>query len=356
MLPAEKIGILTFHRCINYGSYWQARCLAEGLRARGCNAVLLDHDSRRVNRAEWRCALEPLLPRRTSSEDLPLYAEKVRRFFAAFEQLPLSRRFALDNPGEMESCDTVIVGSDEVWNLRHPWYGGYPAFYGEGLRAKNIVSYAASFGNQAADEGLDGQWAGRLRNFSQISIRDQNSKRIIEDALDAEPALVLDPCLQFPEAIERRETPERRPYLALYGHNFPRWFAQNTRAWADERSLDIVSIGYRSDWANEHWIEAGPEDFPGFIAGADAVATNFFHGCVFSLLFGRPFAAALSDYRANKVRDLAAAVGAERHLVSEATPASHYAGILGEAPDPAIAGRIGALRRQSDAYLDAVLN
>ena len=30
-----KIGVLTFHRCINYGSYWQARSLVEGLRSRG---------------------------------------------------------------------------------------------------------------------------------------------------------------------------------------------------------------------------------------------------------------------------------------------------------------------------------
>jgi hypothetical protein len=36
-MPAarKKLGILTFHKCINFGSYWQARCLAEGLRARG---------------------------------------------------------------------------------------------------------------------------------------------------------------------------------------------------------------------------------------------------------------------------------------------------------------------------------
>ena len=39
----RKIGVLTFHRCINYGSYWQARCLVEGLRDRGFEAELLNH-------------------------------------------------------------------------------------------------------------------------------------------------------------------------------------------------------------------------------------------------------------------------------------------------------------------------
>ena len=34
----KKIGILTFHRCINYGAYWQARCLLEHLRSLGHEA------------------------------------------------------------------------------------------------------------------------------------------------------------------------------------------------------------------------------------------------------------------------------------------------------------------------------
>ena len=37
-----RVGVLTFHRCINYGSYWQARCLVEAIAARGHDAVLLD--------------------------------------------------------------------------------------------------------------------------------------------------------------------------------------------------------------------------------------------------------------------------------------------------------------------------
>ena len=100
-----RIGVLTFHRCINYGSYWQARCLVEGLRAQGHEAVLLDHDSAGVRRAELRCALSPTLPRRTRRADLPRYAAKVRRFERDFERLPCSRRFPLDAPEAAEEQD-----------------------------------------------------------------------------------------------------------------------------------------------------------------------------------------------------------------------------------------------------------
>src|SRR3954469_11840111 len=93
----RRVGVLTFHRCINYGSYWQARCLVEGLRARGHDAVLLDHQSPRVNRAEWRCALRPD-PRSGVNTYGAEYRAKARRFFAAFDELPQSEPFPLEAP------------------------------------------------------------------------------------------------------------------------------------------------------------------------------------------------------------------------------------------------------------------
>ena len=94
MARPRKIGVLTFHRCINYGSYWQARCLVEGLRALGHDAELLDHHCDEVMSAELRCALQPKLPERSPRQEIRAYAAKVSqqfcdafRKFAAFELL-----------------------------------------------------------------------------------------------------------------------------------------------------------------------------------------------------------------------------------------------------------------------------
>lgn len=346
-----KIGILTFHRCINYGSYWQARALVEGLRSRGHDAVLLDHHCEQVNRVEWRCAFQPLLPQRSARSDFPLYKEKARKIIDAVDRLPRSSRFSLHAPGEMDRYDLVVVGSDEVWNMRHPWYGGKPIFYGAGIQASRLASYAASFGNHDASDGLDHAWAEKLRRFSAISVRDDNSRALVRDALGVEPELVLDPCLQFPPVTPEPEQERERPYVALYGHNFPDWYGEAVRAWADLRGYRIVSIGYRSPYADEQAIDAGPDDFSRLIGRAAAVATNFFHGCVFALLHNRPFATVSSAYRSNKVRDLMRTVGAEPHLTTMPDDAARIGDLLGTPLDPAIADRIAALRRQSDTYL-----
>jgi len=348
MARPPRIGILTFHRCINYGSYWQARCLVEGLRARGADAVLMDHRSPNIDRAEWRCALQPIP---SDTRDRETYARKTRRFLDHFEKLPLSEPFPLDEPAAAGRYDLTLVGSDEVWNLRHPWYGGKSIFYGHGVNTGRLASYAASFGNQ--NYGLQPEWSRQLDTFDAIAVRDDNSRQIVSDAIEREPQLVLDPCLQFSEQIEVVAVPIDAPYVAVYGHSFPDWYAAAIRGWADAHGLTLVSIGYRNDWADRQWIDADPLEFAGFIAGSVAVATNFFHGCVFSLVNNKPFVCSPSDYRNNKVRDLLALVDESRRLL---TPEISEVEHLLTPPSTGTYRTIDELRHDSERYLDHVLH
>ena len=355
-MSGPRIGILTFHKCINYGSYWQARCLAEGLSANGeAKVELLDHHCPSVRRAELRCALEPTLPERTPREHRSAYKSKTRTFENAFASMPLSAPFSLYDGSAAGAFDAVVVGSDEVWNLAHPWYGHKPLFWGEGIATDRLISYAASFGNYDADRGLDDFWIHKLADFSAISVRDDNSSRIVERALGRKPTLVLDPCLQFADRIPRVATHEERPYALLYGHGFPDWLGPMAQRWAREQGLVLRSIGYGNDFADEEWIEAGPLEFAGAMAGAAAVITNFFHGCVFALAMDKPFVACVTPYRLNKVRDLTAKLGAERHLLRDEPTEAAFAAILAAPPSEQIHRRIVELRGQSQAFLDAAI-
>lgn len=348
----KKIAVLTFHRCINYGSFWQASCLVEWLRARGCEAVILDHNSRRVNLAEWKCAFRPILPTFVPKTDFPLYRAKIEKFFRAFDSLPLSAQFPLENPWEMESFDSVIVGSDEVWNLCHPWYGGCPLFFGEGLQTKHLISYAASFGNYDASAGLNEDWKNQLRNFDFISVRDENSRSLIKNMLGFDPEMVLDPCLLFsPQPEERNPQKTESPFIAVYGHNFSETFIWEIQNYAESRNYKLISIGYRNDWADEQWITADPHDFAHFINRAEAVATNFFHGCVFALLNSKPFACEATSYRSNKIRDLMKLLAAEKQIVSGGGSAE-FNMALSEPLKPDIQRKINYFRQMSENYLE----
>jgi len=355
MAGKQRIGVLTFHRCINYGSYWQARALVEGLRERGHEAELLDHRDRQVTWAEWRCAFQPTLPVRSERSDLPHYGAKARRFLQAFDDLPESAPFDLHAPGGLQTYDSIVVGSDEVWNLAHPWYGGKPLFYGYGLPAERVISYAASFGNYSCHWGIAQDYADHLGRFDQLSVRDENSYWLVHGSTGREPTLVLDPVLQWPSVSEVQTGTSEEPYLLLYGHGFPNWYLRKVREAADAHGLRIVSIGYRNPLADEQRLSAGPLEFAAAIAGASAVATNFFHGAVFALRHGKPFAAVSTPYRHNKLRDLVTALGAEDRLILDEPANGLLTHLLAEPPAPEVSRRIAALRRQSNAYLDGAL-
>ena len=350
MAIPRKVGVLTFHRCINYGSYWQARCLVEGLKARGLDAELLDHHCDDIERAELRCAFQPKLPERTPRRELRAYGAKTRRFLNAFRRLPLSRRFSLHRPDQAGAYDAIVVGSDEVWNFRHPWYGSKPIFFGEGLRADRLVSYAASFGNHSAWDGIHPDWAAKLGNFSAVSVRDENSRHLVRGGSGIEPQLVLDPCLQFPRTTDGRS--QAGDYALVYGHGFPAWLQAAVQRWSRARSIRLLSVGYVNQWADDQDVAAGPMEFASLMAGAQAVVTNFFHGCVFALLHGKPWAAHPSDYRSIKIPDLARLVEEDDRLVDEGSPIEE---LLSAPVSAAVQRRIREQRQRSDAFLDAAL-
>jgi hypothetical protein len=356
MARGQKIGVLTFHKCINYGSYWQARCLVEGLRARGHDAELLDHDCDVVRRAEARCAFQPKLPERTPRGELGAYAAKTRKFARAIAELPQSKPFPVHEPEAAGEYDAIVVGSDEVWNFRHPWYGSTPIFFGDGLKAGRLISYAASFGNHSAWHGLASDWADKLGNFSSISVRDENSWHLVRNGTGREPPIVLDPVLQFASVAAADAPPSEGNYALVYGHGFPTWLSTMARRWADRTGVRLVSVGYFNAWADDQRVSAGPIEFASLVAGASAVITNFFHGCVFALANGKPWAAAPSEYRSIKIPDLANLVGAQHRLIDEQTSEERFGELLAMPIRPDVAARVEDYRARSDAYLDAALS
>ena len=91
------------------------------------------------------------------------------------------------------------------------------------------------------------------------------------------------------------------------------------------------------------------------MAGAEAVATNFFHGCVFALRNSKPFVCETTPYRSQKLHGLMAKVCGIGHLVTEDTPAAIYNERLSQPLQEHIQQQIERLRQGSNVYLDRAL-
>lgn len=179
-----KIGLLTFHRSINYGAFMQCYALSHELITR--------YPQHQVEVIDFEY-LHKHNSYRAPIKQIPFGVEYYfcyKRFQLDLKRLPLSKvSFITDETDELceyigKHYDIVIVGSDAVWTYqgKMPVDNPYWLF---GNKLKNVIkmSYAASaFSTRFDDIPIDERELikDRLSDFYYIGVRDEATKSFVE--------------------------------------------------------------------------------------------------------------------------------------------------------------------------------
>ena len=333
-----KIGILTFHRAINYGAVLQCYALKETLSSLGHDVYVIDYRQPYVEENDRH--------RFTTNERISLLLGFHLRSFLNYNKEKkkrcarqsrfdhfLNAYFKTTEPCDLASIpkdfDAIVVGSDQVWNSKicnriDPVYWG--AF--ERRPETKLISYAAS--TTLAD--LTGHWGNgipeRMMSFDKVSVREKdiadfiNSKQIL-----SEPALqVLDPSLLADAAIWDKldcsaKNGTEDDYVLYFGARACKHRPNVLREKA-ERFAKIIG-GARVctiDFDND-----SPELFIQKFRRAKAVFTSSFHGVAFSLVFNRRlFAVKYGDEQDLRYVNLLRLVGGESCLIDSTEDKETY--------------------------------
>ncbi len=229
-----KLGRFDLHRCHQLWIVLAGAISCPRLRSLGTGPiVLIIIRPRHPGRVALR--MQPLLPRGPRARHSALRLPRSEISERPGLRMPMDGPFPLDDAAGAEECDIVVVGQrTRCGTCGTPGTAVGSLFLGEGLSAKRTVSYAATFGNHPRADGLEPYWAERLRKFDGSSVRDDNSRAIIEKDWDARrrrsrPMPAVPETISFgPNALASR------PYIAVYGHSFPSWFQHTIRHWADD--------------------------------------------------------------------------------------------------------------------------
>jgi hypothetical protein len=184
--------------------------------------------------------------------------------------------------------DIVFTGSDEVWkvNAMRPFD---PSFYLDFCdpSTTRICSYAAT-SSAVTDLRQFPAVAPLLARFSGISVRDASTAAMVKDVTGHDPQLVVDPTLLYDRWSTEDLLPlHKRNYVAVYAWlNRERMSA--VREFAATHGLDVVCVGCRHSDADRNYLGIGPWEWLRLIKHSSLIVTNFFHGVVFALIFGRP--------------------------------------------------------------------
>jgi len=322
------VGIISMFRVPNYGSYLQSLGLMSMLHNLGFSSKLLDYKPEEpvvphssLYYRLWRIKKNPVIDYLVDSCNRGLKGDSFPLRYKR-EFLPeIGVGYASNH---REPVDIAIVGSDEVFNCLQSGFnvGFSPMLFGEGVHADKVASYAASFGSSTIDKlysyGVADRVASWLRNMSAISVRDLNSKGIVDDLLGADVAQIhLDPVL-VSDFVLPDVSLDMGQYAVLYTYK-NRVYAEEEieaiRRFCVRNGLRLVSFGDAKEWVDEK-IDAAPLEMLAYFSKASFVITDTFHGAVFSIKTNRNFAVLVRDDNRNKLEDLLLRVGQGDRIMS----------------------------------------
>ncbi len=200
--------------------------------------------------------------------------------------------------------DAYIVGSDQIWRpcFANNIYNDFLDFCQEQKNIKR-VAYAASFGvaEWEFNKEQTKECSKLVKMFDAVSVREDVGVGLCREHLGVEPELVLDPTLllekeDYIHLIETTETVGSTGDLFCYildSNNRIESVVQDI-----ERKCSLVSFQVNSAKNNlalikgddiANYIIPSPIRWLRAFMDAKMVFTDSFHGCVFSIIFNKPF-------------------------------------------------------------------
>lgn len=302
----KKVGILTFHRAINYGGVLQCFCLYKTLENMGCEPYIIDYRPEYIEMYRTPFSKFEMKKRKgIVSKVVYLLGEVVKankkkrngqQFDTIFEGLNIYE-LPKENPNRICGLDAVIIGSDQVWCPRIT-NGIDPFFWGSFERDKCIVAtYAASMGriNKSLLKYED-EIMQNIQNFNYISLRENYARDYINSLSDKKSVCVCDPTLLAQEQIlaSIAVKPVHTDYVLYYALKEEPGMLEFANYVAKQLGSYVLKVKPNKKFAWTFGIEeavygVSPQEFCGYLKYAKCVVCKSFHGTIISTIFKKDF-------------------------------------------------------------------
>lgn len=292
----KKVGIVTFHRALNYGAVLQSYALQKTVSSLGTDCEIVDYICPKITHdyTPFRVYKNDFLKSFAKSCVMCRRRAKRRDAFQSFFKNYLvksSKSYDPQNIGELKKdYDLFISGSDQVWSPR--CVGFDPAYFLTFADDKQKYSYAASFAvTKLPDEYLD-EYKKRLSGFQKFSVREPSGEKLVNDLTGKTAETHLDPTLLIsPDEWKKIAVSKiNKPYILIFTANPPVSLVNFALKLSKEKNLPIYYINdapHPVKHGINYVVAPTVEEFVGYFKNAEYVVTNSFHGTAFSVIFNK---------------------------------------------------------------------
>lgn len=294
----KKTGIITHYNVHNHGAVLQLYALHKVLSGLGYDAKALQY---KKNYDFMSTGIENKYS--ISVKSIPFYIKYVfkngiRRTLFNIKKRKILINFKNDKRligeyySKADNLELVVIGSDEIFSIES---GLNPCFWGMGVKADKIISYAASCGPTVVQDIIDRNAVNFIKagieTIDTVLVRDKNTQTVVKTLGGKDAAIVCDPVLlyDFREELVNEivafKAKHRKKYCIVYSYDYNMNDAETVtsiKKYAKDKGLKIVSVGYYHKWCDKN-VNADPLDVFLWFSGAEAVFTDTFHGTVISM-------------------------------------------------------------------------
>lgn len=305
-----KIGIVSFHRCHNYGAVLQAYAFQNVLRraSDGIQTEYIDLDDKIIDIFGKRAGsmlyspysdhnLKKKIGSLRYKKELSIRWNKFECFMDSFLNCSVKIREYDDLYINEWDYDLIAAGSDQIWNSKIPVSRDY--CFLNFIKGIPKIAYGSSMGDSCRLNYNQITW---LRTFSNIYIRENQQVSYLNKVLNRKDVTnVLDPTLLM-TGNDWKETYFKNASQIHDKYIFAYVFEKNPKDFM--KSMNLIeetakhfncriimvnnTIPFHSKWI-ETRIEAGPIEWCELLGKASAVITNSYHGMLFSINFNKQY-------------------------------------------------------------------
>ncbi len=324
----KKIGIITQHRVVNYGSVLQTYALQKKINDLGYQCEVIDYYPERFTpvgmlkriRSKGNIYRKYFLVRTVARIIiLPSYAIRfimfskfLEKYIKMTEKTYTSDRELYD---ETFDYDIFCTGSDQVWN--YGWNEGieYPYFLAFAPGNSRKISYAASFGKSSLYESEIYETRKLLKVYDAISVRETSGVKIVENLGIDNCKNVLDPTLLLNKAEWRDLSSgkfKNEGYILTYNLNRNIKIDKYAKNLSQKTGLKVKYLSYQlHEFYKRGKMYCNPkvEDFLALVDGARYIITDSFHATAFALNFNKEFVIVYPEKYSSRLQSVLEIVG-----------------------------------------------
>lgn len=304
----KKVGIITLHRVVNYGSVLQTYALQEKIKQIGLDPTVIDYYPERLNKKGMLIRIKDKGPKYENNFFIrnlarivifPSYIIRFKmfeNFLKKYINMTEKTYYKEEDFGkENFDYDIYCTGSDQVWNSDWNEKIERPLFLSFAPEEKRKIAYAASFGKKQLAPSEVEETKKLLERYQAISLREKSGVEIVESLGIKNSVHVVDPTLLLNGDDWRRISSKKYEgddYILVYNLNRNKKIDKYAENLSKKTGLKVRFLSYQlHEFYKKGKIACNPkvEDFLSLIDNAKYVISDSFHATAFSINFNTEF-------------------------------------------------------------------